>query len=447
MENSQVYDFIGVGIGPFNLGLAALSQPIEACNAVFLDKREEFNWHLGLMLDEATLQVPFMADLVTMADPTSAYSFLNFMKHTNRIYKFYIRENFFILRREYNAYCRWVISQLSNCRFSQEVLEVSYINGLYMLTVRDTKTKEIITYKAKKIVLGTGTQPYIPKNIRAKNLDKVIHTADYLYRKEELLKEKSITIVGSGQSAAEIFHDLLPYTRNGLHVNWITRSDRFFPLENHARLTLELTSPDYVDYFYALPDAKRAQLLSKQNILYKGVNYDLINQIFNELYAMETTDGKVNVTMMANSELKDISSDNEQTYNLHFLQQEQDKLYKLSTNFVIMATGYKYIEPAFLAGIEDRLERTAANMLDVKRNYTIDKTQAEIYVQNAELHSHGFVTPDLGMGAYRNSYILNELLGRVVYKVEEKIAFQTFGAEAMEQSNREKQLNETKIYQ
>ncbi|MFC6102228.1 lysine N(6)-hydroxylase/L-ornithine N(5)-oxygenase family protein [Olivibacter domesticus] len=447
MENSKVYDFIGIGIGPFNLGLAALSQPIEDCNAIFLDKREEFNWHLGLMLDEATLQVPFMADLVTMADPTSPYSFLNFMKRTNRIYKFYIRENFFILRREYNAYCRWVVSQLANCLFSQEVLEVSYINDLYMLAVQHVNTKEIVTYTTKKIVLGTGTQPYIPRNILAKKLDKVIHTADYLYCKEALLKEKSITIVGSGQSAAEIFHDLLPHTRTGLHVNWITRSDRFFPLENHARLTLELTSPDYVDYFYALPAVKRSQLLSKQNILYKGVNYDLINQIFNELYAIETADGKVNVTMMANSELKDISLNDEHIYGLHFLQHEQDKLYNVSTNFVIMATGYKYKEPAFLAGIEDRLERTATSALDVKRNYTIDKNQQEVYVQNVELHSHGFVTPDLGMGAYRNSYILNELLGRVVYKVEEKIAFQTFGADEMKKGEVEKQSNEAKIYQ
>lgn len=447
MKNRTVYDFIGIGIGPFNLGLAALSQPIGACKAIFLDKQEEFNWHMGLMLDDATLQVPFMADLVTMADPTSPFSFLNFMKHTGRIYKFYIRENFFILRREYNAYCKWVINQLNNCMFSQEVLAVNYSDGLYRLSVRNNKSLEVVTYVTKKLVLGTGTQPYIPQHILSNNFKKVIHTADYLYRKDELLKDRSITIVGSGQSAAEIFHDLLPHTRNGLHLNWITRSDRFFPLENHARLTLELTSPDYVDYFYALTDAKRAQLLSKQHILYKGVNYDLINKIYNELYAIETADGKVNVTMMSNSELKDICLSEERLYKLKFLQQEQNKLYHIPTDFVIMATGYKYSEPSFLKGIGDRLERTTANLFDVKRNYTIDKSQREIYVQNAELHSHGFVTPDLGMGAYRNAYILKELLGYEVYKLEDKIAFQTFGVDGMGVEKVRKPFNEVRIYQ
>ncbi len=29
-----------------------------------------------MMLDDATIQVPFLADLVTMADPTSPFSFL-----------------------------------------------------------------------------------------------------------------------------------------------------------------------------------------------------------------------------------------------------------------------------------------------------------------------------------------------------------------------------------
>ena len=74
-----MYDIIGVGIGPFNLGLAALAAPLEDLSAIFFDQAPVFNWHPGMMLSDVTLQVPFMADLVTLADPTSPYSFLNFM--------------------------------------------------------------------------------------------------------------------------------------------------------------------------------------------------------------------------------------------------------------------------------------------------------------------------------------------------------------------------------
>ena len=61
---------------------------------------------LGVLLDDATLQVPFLADLVTMADPTSRWSFLNYLKQAGHLYPFYIRESFYPLRKEYDDYCR-----------------------------------------------------------------------------------------------------------------------------------------------------------------------------------------------------------------------------------------------------------------------------------------------------------------------------------------------------
>ncbi|MNY73987.1 hypothetical protein D3C86_2129120 [compost metagenome] len=50
------------------------------------------------------------------------------------------------------------------------------------------------------------------------------------------------------------------------------------------------------------------------------------------------------------------------------------------------------------------------------------------------------------MGAYRNSYIINQLANREVYKVEKRIAFQEFGveksAEAFSQTNGMDIINE-----
>jgi len=426
MNTPKIYDLIGIGIGPFNLGLAALSEPVTELNALFLDQSDEFNWHPGLMLDEVTLQVPFMADLVTMADPTSPYSFLNYMKQSGRLYKFYIRESFFIFRKEYNAYCRWVLGQLDNCLFSKQVVSVSFEDSVYTVTARDTKSGAVSTWHTAKLVLGTGTSPYIPAAIKGKSLDNVIHTSQYLNHKDHLLKQQSVTVVGSGQSAAEIFQDLLPGVKNGMQLNWFTRSERFFPLENHTKLTLELTSPEYIDYFHALPAGQRKDVLARQNILFKGINSELINQIYNSLYAMDLTDDDLRVVLMANSKLDDIHVEEDGSYLLNFSHVEQEKTFETNTNFVILATGYKYTEPEFLTGISERIKRLEDGSYDVHRNYTIDEAGNEIFVQNAELHTHGISTPDLGMGAYRNSRIINQLAGRTVYAVEQKIAFQSF---------------------
>ena len=44
-----------------------------------------------------------------------------------------------------------------------------------------------------------------------------------------------------------------------------------------------------------------------------------------------------------------------------------------------------------------------------------DGSPSTLFVQNAELHSHGVGAPDLGLGAHRNAVIVNALCGREVY--------------------------------
>ncbi len=106
-----VHDVVCVGAGPFNLGLAALAEPT-GLDVVVLEQRDDVGWHSGMLLPEATLQVPFLADLVTLADPTSPYSFLAFLKETGRLYPFYVRERVDPLRVEYDRYLRWAADGL-----------------------------------------------------------------------------------------------------------------------------------------------------------------------------------------------------------------------------------------------------------------------------------------------------------------------------------------------
>ena len=429
-DNGRIYDVAGIGVGPFNLGLAALSEPLEDLDCVFLDRRESFDWHPGMMLEPAHLQVPFMADLVTLADPTSPFSFLNFLKQTGRLYRFYIRENFYPLRAEYNQYCQWVAGQLESVRFSTDVLDISYDDGVYRLSVQGPDGAEVL--RARRLVLGTGTSPYIPDSCAgiAHAGGLVLHNADYLSRKSELQSKRSITIVGSGQSAAELYYELLQEIDvYGYQLNWVTRSGRFFPLE-YTKLTLEMTSPEYVDYFHSLPGEQRDSLIKSQKNLYKGINSDLIDDIYDLLYT-KSLSGMVDTQLHTHSTLTAAAWDAATgTHTLQLHHEEHGRDYSLESEAVVLATGYSYKEPAFLGGIHDRISRDSKGRFDVERNYGTGVEPGEIFVQNAELHTHGFVTPDLGMAAYRNSCILREITGREVYPIERSIAFQQFGAPA-----------------
>ncbi|WP_312992037.1 lysine N(6)-hydroxylase/L-ornithine N(5)-oxygenase family protein [Chryseobacterium flavum] len=428
MTNEAVYNVIGIGIGPFNLGLAALSNPIPELKTLFLDQRDGFDWHPGLMIDHVTLQTPFLCDCVSMADPTNPLSLLNYLKETGRLYKFFIRENFFIPRKEYNHYCQWVIEQLPQCRFSTQVVDITYEEGLYHVTTIHTKTKETTVFKTERLILGTGTQPHIPSFI-PKDDSRIIHTSSYLYRKEELLSQgKKIAIIGSGQSAAEVFYDLLQNRNKEMQLGWYSRPDRFFPME-YSKLTLELTSPDYVEYFYNRSESARKTILSKQQAQFKGINYDLINDIYDFIYDLNIDNADPNLKIIPNSQLNRVDNSNPDFINLEFTQLEQEVPYDQEADYLILGTGYRYHEPGFLKNIQSRIKRDSSGLFDVNRNYSIDHNGGEIYVLHAEVHTHSYISTDLGMAAYRNSYIINDILGREHYKIEKKIAFQDFDVE------------------
>ncbi|MFF3498312.1 lysine N(6)-hydroxylase/L-ornithine N(5)-oxygenase family protein [Streptomyces sp. NPDC003247] len=414
----RTYDVLGIGLGPFNLGLACLTEPIEELDAVFLESKPDFEWHAGMFLEGAHLQTPFMSDLVTLADPTSPYSFLNYLKEKGRLYSFYIRENFYPLRVEYDDYCRWAANKLSSVRFSTTVAEVTYEDELYVV-----RTTAGDVYRARHLVLGTGTSPHVPQACQGLGGD-FFHNSRYVQNKAELQRKRSITIVGSGQSAAEIYYDLLAEIDvHGYRLNWVTRSPRFFPLE-YTKLTLEMTSPEYIDYFRALPEATRYRLTAEQKGLFKGIDGDLINEIFDLLY-QKNLGGPVPTRLLTNSSLNGARYDNG-AYTLSFRQEEQEKDYELVSEGLVLATGYQYAEPEFLAPVRDRLRYDSQGNFDVARNYAIDTTGRGVFLQNAGVHTHSITSPDLGMGAYRNSCIIRELLGGEYYPVEKTIAFQEF---------------------
>ncbi|MFC4337728.1 lysine N(6)-hydroxylase/L-ornithine N(5)-oxygenase family protein [Salininema proteolyticum] len=420
--STEERDFIAIGLGPFNLGLACLTEPIDDLDGVFLERKEEVDWHPGMLLPGTTMQVPFMADLVTMADPTSPYSFLNYLKQEERLYPFYIRESFFPLRSEYQTYLKWAASRLSNLRFRHDVHRVTHADGLY--TVHADTPEGERTYRAPRLVLGTGPAPYVPESF-APVADKVVHSGDYLHRRAEIQEGRSVTVVGSGQSAAEIYRDLLgDAVDGGYTVDWVTRSPRFFPME-YTKLTLELTSPEYVDYFHALPGSERDRLNRDQKSLYKGINGELIDEIYELLYQLDHDHGSVPTRLWTNSEVTATAA-GPAGAKLSVRHVEQERDFALDTEHIVACTGYSYAIPGFLDPVRDRFRIDERGRFEAHRDYTVDADRS-VFVQNAELATHGFVSPDLGMAAYRNAHLVRTMTGKEHYPIERRIAFQEFG--------------------
>ena len=427
MRDRDVHDFIAIGLGPFNLSLACLAAPIESLRGLFLERNATFDWHPGMLIEHTTLQNPFLADLVSLADPQSRYSFLNYCKQEGKLYSYYIRENFTLSRAEYNRYCKWVVARLGNLRFGHEVRSLGHDadSGHYVVSGVAGPARTPFTYHCRKLVLGVGSVPDFPACCRESG-HRYLHSSDYLAHKAALQARKSITLVGSGQSAAEIYHDLLRDSGNhDYQLTWITRSPRFFQMEN-TKLTLEMISPDYIDYFFDLPDATKAGIIDRQDSLYKGVNASLINRIYDLLDDLRSQ-GRLRTHLITNCEVQACRQVEDGTgYVLDFVQRDTRARYTHRTEAVIFATGYRQNIPPFVEGIRHRLRWDGQGRYRLSRHYAADLEGTDVFVQNAGMHTHGLTNPDLGMSCYRNSCIIRALTGVEHYKIERNIALQDF---------------------
>jgi lysine N6-hydroxylase len=247
----------------------------------------------------------------------SPYSFLNFLKAKNRMFRFACNENYYIERREYQQYCRWVASKLNSLCFDQKVKCIEYKEKQNCYSVMaESAAGEITVYYGKHLVIGIGSAASVPAcAAELYHTGRIIHSAQYLLYKTELLNKKKITVVGSGQSAAEIFYDLLKVKpAYQFSLDWFTRSAGFYQMET-SRLVCEFTSPDYIDYFYQLPQAMKNDLLKQQDHLYKGINRDLIEAIYRELYAQSIETGESSVRLMTSMQLTGIEQIDRKRFN------------------------------------------------------------------------------------------------------------------------------------
>ncbi|MGW5781068.1 SidA/IucD/PvdA family monooxygenase [Streptomyces sp. NPDC003863] len=123
---------VGIGIGPANLGLSALPDPAPRLVTRFFERRKRFTWHDGAMLPGASLQVSPLKDLVTLVDPTSRFSFLNFLAERGRLYRHLIASRSGTSREEFEQYYRWAAALMPQPEFGAGVGEVRLEEGRFV---------------------------------------------------------------------------------------------------------------------------------------------------------------------------------------------------------------------------------------------------------------------------------------------------------------------------
>jgi L-ornithine N5-oxygenase len=224
-----MHDLLCVGFGPASLaigialndamdpGLGA-SQTNFKPKVTFLEKQNQFAWHSGMLVPGSRMQISFVKDLATMRDPRSSFTFLNYLHHKNRLIHFTNLGTFLPARVEFEDYMRWCAKRFDNVvNYGEEVVEVvpgqtdaSGVVDYFTVVSRNTGTGEITSRNARKVVIAIGGKAKMPPGFPQD--PRIMHSSKYCTALPKMLNNDmapyNIAVVGGGQSAAEIYHDL-----------------------------------------------------------------------------------------------------------------------------------------------------------------------------------------------------------------------------------------------
>ena len=226
--DDEVHDLICVGFGPASLAIAiALHDALDngeqqlrtsAPKVRFVERQAQFAWHAGMLLPGAKMQITFIKDLATLRNPRSEFTFLNYLHRNGRLVSFTNLSTFLPQRVEYEEYMRWC------ARWFDDVVDydqgVESVNAgptdtdgavrFFEVTSRDS-TGRLKVNKARNVVIAVGGKPSIPECLPSDH-PRILHSSQYVTRASKLFSQgqppRSVAVIGAGQSAAEVFHNV-----------------------------------------------------------------------------------------------------------------------------------------------------------------------------------------------------------------------------------------------
>lgn len=412
-------DLAGLGIGPFNLSIAALLQETPELETAFFDQKPRFSWHPGMMLPGVRLQTSYLKDLVTGVAPWSPYSFLNYLVQHGRFYPFMNTGMSTVSRAEFADYMGWVASRLDNLHFGHGVKRVWFDGDHFQLQFRGES--ELVT--ARNLCLGTGKAPHIPRACRRAAGDHCFHNMELALRQPNVDGQR-VTVVGGGQSGAEVVLSLLQGDWGRPRaITWLSRRSNFEPLDE-TPFTNEYFTPRYVDTFHDLPDERRLSLVEHQKLASDGISPDTLNALHQCLYEHKVADGgSPTVSLRPYRTVKSMTGDH--PFRIGTINGLNGTWETSEADRVILCTGFDSRLPDYLDDtLKQRLETDAHGQLRLGPDFEArwdGPANRRIYAVNAGRHSHGIAEPQMSLMCWRSARIVNHLSDQTLFPVTASI--------------------------
>jgi L-ornithine N5-oxygenase len=424
----DIYDVIGIGFGPANLALGvALEEMADdgdggpPLRRLFLESKPKAIWHPGMLIEDSQIQISVLKDLATIRNPQSRFTFLNYLKVKGRLFEFLNLRDLFPSRIEFNDYLSWVAGELKErVRYGKEVLSVLPVERdgeveVLKVLARDIATGDISELLTRNVVLATGGVPRVPEGIQLQPGGRAFHSNESMLRLKRDFPDREapyrFVVVGSGQSAAELFYYLTCNYPNA-DVTGSIRRFAYKPVDD-SDFTNEIFFPEMVDFLYGLPEGKRRMVLDDcRDVNYAVVDLALIRRIYKLLY-QEKVLGRKRARVRSFLQLESLLETGGAVI-AQFRDLLHDEDVTLEADGLIVCTGYTWRKQhPLLAELAPFLHRDAGGDYRVERAYRLEAgpaLTAGVFVQGFAEETHGASETVLSLLPIRAGDIVKSML-------------------------------------
>jgi L-ornithine N5-monooxygenase len=380
---------------------------------VIIERHESVAWQRGMLLPWTQSQVSFLKDLVTLRNPLSRFSFVNYLHSVGRLDDFVNMASFLPFRLEISDYLQWVAKSLALVRVEYSLdcaaLEPVRADDTGATTGWLARMADGSTIGARNLVVGAGRDAHVPAAFAGLPRERVIHSTEYSRRMADIdpAEPHRVVVVGAAESAAEMLWE----TYQRFPRAQCTMIIRSIGLDYYqtSKFTNELYFPAYTDRFYAAPEQTREQVLqAMRRTNYAAVTPDMLDTLFRQIYLERLTgEQRLSMVTMVDVETAEMA-DGEIVLTLN--NRMRGGRDELRCDLVLLGTGF---EPRMPSLVRDLADACGVGDVRVSRNYrmiTPPDITAGCYLQGTNEATHGMSDSLISVLAVRAGEIVNDLL-------------------------------------
>lgn len=320
-------------------------------------------------------------------------------------------------------YVKWCAAELAHfVDFDKMVVEVCLTDprhpGTSDLTVKVVSgaTEAVQEVRTGSLIIADGGIPNWPLLKPHSDYSKVFHSSQTLPRLARLdLDPKGVHcfhIVGSGQSAADIFAYLAKTYPNAK----IVMSHRSYAMrpEDDSHFVNELFMPQAVDQMFDLSaDLRKKVIRDYWHVTHNGVTIDLLPKLYEMVY-YDRVNGQNRFQFNRFSEIVDASESNNAAV-AQMRRVDIGTVFEVVADATILATGYNRPCPhPLLAGLSDYLEvEPYSTQYRMQRDYSVSIPGCKgfrVYLQGYSENTHGFSEAPLSLMPERAGWIADGIV-------------------------------------